>query len=565
MSNKNKELTKYTPGQLVRHRSQESWQAIETRIATVEQLLGQAIEGLQPGALGRIAAVLERAAGVQEWLLAPWPSGDSGHDREMGPPCPSCGCQLVMVSAADEQRTCPGCGADRSGGPPTSSPAEDDTMGQLRRLGLHGLADAEQRRLAWIPVAERLPAAEGYVVAAHVTRNVLVWVDDFAGCLTAAYDHEHAEWIDGSTDEGLRLTGVTHWQPLPSPPSADGDASAEPASTPDPPAETSPQDWTQLARDRVPPPEGVVCHVGVPTRMPSDHRVPCSQPATGWIWCDTEPTPACAEHLASPPPGATTEPEPVADDGAGATVIGEPPPATAADPLWRLLLEHIPPAGNGTLAVLAREAAPSDGCISIYPGSLAASYPCDCGRRHLVRTTWTPTPAAHGHLSPSYEDGPGSPIRVTSDRAPQLGDRVDTPHGEGTVLRMCHDHYIVRVPALREAFPGGECMFSADELTVIRTPAAESPPEPAAPLVDPQPTPEPETPAAADVEPPRGPAADLAPGDTVELPGGGRGVVLDVDPKRADPRYVEVLPFEYFCMVDGYASGYRPDELRRVS
>lgn len=66
--------------------------------------------------LGRIATVLERAAGVQEELAAP---DDASGRRHLlrSPPCPGCGC-LVRVEGGEvfgsgKTDGCPGCGAER--------------------------------------------------------------------------------------------------------------------------------------------------------------------------------------------------------------------------------------------------------------------------------------------------------------------------------------------------------------------------------------------------------------------------------------------------------------------
>jgi len=144
-------------------------------------------------ALERIATVLERAAGVQEWAIAqppplPYPAPLQLF-RDLGEPCPACGCRLIVEALAGHDNVlapCPGCGKYRSGKLP--DPDEPD------------LGDG------WIPAEERLPKPYALVIGyrSSVPGDLIM----------ASWDGK--EWWDDDSS-GLH---ITHWQPLPPPPEA---------------------------------------------------------------------------------------------------------------------------------------------------------------------------------------------------------------------------------------------------------------------------------------------------------------------------------------------------------
>jgi hypothetical protein len=310
----------------------------------------------------------------------------------------------------------------------------------------------------------------------------------------------------------------------PSPPSSPEDASADPSPAPDPPSEPAPPDLALTTVTAL----AVVAALNSMLRADPEamaalvaHRVPCNDELADHPTCQVSP----GEHptvgllgvlngaMGITPDGAgylcaeltedgqllgfklTHEDQPpVADRGDDATVVSEPSLITAAEDDWRVVFPQQVD-GPGLVAFEVRgssRGACGTGFTTTDPKG--TSWRCACGEPFEVRLTWTPSRLEH--LSPSFETRPGSPIRVTSDRAPQIGDRVETPDGEGVVDAIGDlAPYSVRHPDNSY----GE--YRADELTVILVPGAESPPEPAAAPADPQPAPEPETATAPDVEP----------------------------------------------------------------
>jgi len=152
-------------------------------------------------ALERIATVLERAAGVQEWAIAqppplPYPAPLQLF-RDLGEPCPACGCRLIVEALAGHDNVlapCPGCGEYRSGKLP--APDEPD------------LGDG------WIPAEERLPPPDELVLAWVLTEMFGLPAPQ---CMILPSPAD-GRWHDNQGH--LLRVSVTHWQPLPSPPEA---------------------------------------------------------------------------------------------------------------------------------------------------------------------------------------------------------------------------------------------------------------------------------------------------------------------------------------------------------